>query len=90
MDYFNNAFTTFLGLECVSYIAVKVRKLSDFIKKYLNLCSEYERRSYRFVTSFVWVNYPFNIVPNNSAYSKLINVMRICHMFPNNILYILT
>ncbi len=33
-DYFNNVFTTFLGLERVSCFAVsgRVRKLSEFIK----------------------------------------------------------
>ncbi len=37
MDYFNDALTMFLGLECVSCVAVydRVRKLSDFIKNIL-------------------------------------------------------
>ncbi len=35
MDYFNDVRTTFLGLECVSCIAIRVRKLSDFIKNIL-------------------------------------------------------
>ncbi len=35
MDYFNDVFTTFLGLECVSCIVYRVRKLSDFIKNIL-------------------------------------------------------
>ncbi len=34
MDYFNNVLTTFLGLECGSYI-IKVRKLLDFVKNIL-------------------------------------------------------
>jgi hypothetical protein len=34
MDYFNNAFTTFLGLESGNYVAAYgwFRKLSDFTK----------------------------------------------------------
>jgi len=42
MDYFNYFFTTFLGLESGNSVSVYggVRKLSDFIKKYLHLCSE--------------------------------------------------
>jgi len=33
MDYFNNVFNTFLGLESGNYIAVWwLRKLSDYIK----------------------------------------------------------
>ena len=37
MDYLNNVFTTFLGLESCSYVAVYrgVRKLSDFIENIL-------------------------------------------------------
>ncbi len=39
MDYFNNVLTTFLGLECVSWVAVfagsELRRLSDFIKNIL-------------------------------------------------------
>ncbi len=35
MDYFNDVCTTFLGLECVSCVAIRVRKLSDFIKNIL-------------------------------------------------------
>ncbi len=35
MDYFTGVLTAFLGLELVSYFAVWVRKLSDFIKNIL-------------------------------------------------------
>ncbi len=36
MDYFNNVLTTFLGLECVSSVAVYAgSELSDFIKNIL-------------------------------------------------------
>ncbi len=37
MDYFNDVFTIFLGLECISCMAVygRVRELSDFIKNIL-------------------------------------------------------
>ncbi len=50
MDYFNNVLTTFLGLELlvVAVLSMEGRKLSDLNKKYLNLCSEDERKSYRF------------------------------------------
>jgi len=41
LDYFNNVFNfNFSG-------ANGVRQLLDFIKKYLNLCFEDERKSYR-------------------------------------------
>ncbi len=46
MDYFNDVLTSFLGLEGGSF--VRARKLSDFIKKYRNLYSEDEQRSYGF------------------------------------------
>ncbi len=55
MDYFNDVLTTFLGLECGSCIAIRVRKLSDFIKTYRNLCFKDERRSYRFGKTWGWV-----------------------------------
>ncbi len=50
MTYFNNVFTTFLCLERVSYMLSTQgqKKLPDFIKTYLNLCSEDEWRSYVF------------------------------------------
>ncbi len=52
MDYFNDVFTTFLGPECFSCIAVYARSESlRFHQKYLNLCSEDERRSYGFGTT---------------------------------------
>ncbi len=35
MDYFNDVLTMFLGLECGSYNAVYVSKLSDLIKNIL-------------------------------------------------------
>jgi len=46
-DYFNDVFSTFLGLESGKNVAVygEVRGLSDFIKKTFILCSKYEWRS---------------------------------------------
>ncbi len=43
----------FLDLDRDKYIAVceRVGELSEFIKTYLNLCSEDERRSYGFRTT---------------------------------------
>ncbi len=57
MDYFNDVLITFLCLDCGRTLAVygRVRKLSDFIKIYLNLCSEDEQRSYGFGTTWGWV-----------------------------------
>ncbi len=56
MDYFNNVLTNFLGLERVSCVAVmQGQKALRFNKNYLNLCSEDERRSYRFGTTWGWV-----------------------------------
>ncbi len=56
MDYFNNVLTTFLGLECVSCIAVYGgSESSRNSQKYLHLCSEDERRSYGFGTTWGWV-----------------------------------
>ncbi len=69
MDYFNDVLIAFLGLECVSCIAVYGGSESSRIhKKYLNLCSKDERRSYG-----VWndmrvsncVNYPFKDYESN-------------------------
>ncbi len=50
IDCFTNVLTAFLGLGTFQLhcCQCRVRKLSDFIKKYLNLCSENERRSYGF------------------------------------------
>ncbi len=57
MDYFNDVLTTFLGLERVSYIAVYAgsQKALGYHQKYLHLCSEDERRSNRFGTTWGWV-----------------------------------
>ncbi len=56
MDYFNDVFTTFLGLEPVSCIAVYGGSESSRISsKYLNLCSVDELRSYGFGTTRGWV-----------------------------------
>ncbi len=57
MDYFNGVFTTFLGLECGNSVAVYMQgqKALGFHKKYLNLCSEDERRCYGFGTTWGWV-----------------------------------
>ncbi len=47
MDYFNNVLTTFLGL-LVALLSMQGQnqKALGFLKKYLNLCSEDERRFY--------------------------------------------
>ncbi len=57
MDCFTDVLTTFLGLGTFQLHCSlgRVRKLSDFIKKYLNLCSEDEQRSYGFGTTWGWV-----------------------------------
>ncbi len=56
MDYFNDLFSTFLDLDHVRTLAVygRVCEHSDYIKKYLNLFSEDERRSYGFETTWGW------------------------------------
>ncbi len=47
MDYFNNALTTFLGLEHSSeLLSMEGQKALGFHQKYLNLYSKDERRSY--------------------------------------------
>ncbi len=57
MDYFNYVLSTFLDLDHFRILAVweMVRELSEFIKKYLNLFSEDEQRSYGFETTWGWV-----------------------------------
>ncbi len=57
MDYFNDVLTTFVGLKCVSSLAVYMegQKALGFHQKYLNLCSEDERRLYLFGTTWGWV-----------------------------------
>ncbi len=69
MDYFNNVPATFLGLECGS--SIQCQKAHGLHQKYLNFCSEYERMSYRFGTTwggvindnfYFWVNYPFKMM----------------------------
>ncbi len=56
MDYFNDVLTTFLGVEHGSCIAAYAgSENSDFIKNFLHLCSEDERTSYWFGTTWGWV-----------------------------------
>ncbi len=56
MDYFNDVLTTFLGLEHIIWVAsMEGWKALRFHQKYLNLCSEDERRSCEFGTTWVWV-----------------------------------
>ncbi len=54
MDYFTDVLTAYLDLDRVGILSVygRVRELSVFIKKYLNLCSEDERG---FGTTWRWV-----------------------------------
>ncbi len=53
MDYFNDVLATFLCLDRVRILAVygRVRKLSEFIRN--NLCTEDERRSWRWVINYI-------------------------------------
>ncbi len=67
MDYFNDVLISFLDLERGSPIAVYAGSESSWISsKYLNLCSEDDRRSYGLdwndmrVSNF-WMNYPFKV-----------------------------
>ncbi len=57
MNYFNSVFTTFLGLERGNSVAVYMQgqKALGFHQNYLHLCSEDERRSYRFGTTWGWL-----------------------------------
>ncbi len=56
MDYFTDLFTTFLNLDRVWTLAVYAGSESSQVpSKYLNLCSEDERRSYGFETTSGWV-----------------------------------
>ncbi len=56
MDYFNKILTTFLSLDGVRILAVyRGQKALGSHQKYLNLCSEDERRSYGFGTTWGWV-----------------------------------
>ncbi len=57
MDYFNDVLTMFLDLDRVRILAVygRVKELLGIHHQYLNLCSEDERRSYRFGTTWGWV-----------------------------------
>ncbi len=56
MDYFNDVLNIFLGLEHVSCVVVYGgSECSRISSKNLNLCSEDERRSYRFGTTQRWV-----------------------------------
>ncbi len=56
MDYFNKVLSTFLGLECVSCVAVYADSEDfKFNQKYLHLCSKEERTSYGFWATWGWV-----------------------------------
>ncbi len=62
MDYFNDVLTTNLGLEHGSCVAVYAGSESSWISsKYLNLCSEDERRSWGWVINYAKFRY-HNIV----------------------------
>jgi len=50
MNYINNVFTTFLGLDICNDVAVN-EGTESFHQKYLNLCFEDEQRSYGFGTT---------------------------------------
>ncbi len=55
MDYFDNVFHTFLGLDSVIYLVVNgtvtTHKPPGFHPKYLKLCSEDEQSFYWFGTT---------------------------------------
>ncbi len=56
MDYFNDVLKLhFCALIVVPLLSLKSQKALRFHQKYLNLCSEDERRSYRFGTTWGWV-----------------------------------
>ncbi len=56
MDYFNDVLAMFLSLDRVRILAVyESQRALGFHQKYLNLCSEDERRSYGFGTTWGWV-----------------------------------
>ncbi len=48
MDYFNIVLTTFLGLECLSCVALYGESESSQVSSKISLCSEEEQRSYGF------------------------------------------
>ncbi len=56
MDYFNNVLTTFLGLDVsVTLLSMQGQKALGFHQIYLNSCSDDERMSYGFGTTWGWV-----------------------------------
>ncbi len=56
MDYFTDLLATFLDVDGDNYIAVYGRdRALRMHQKYLNLCSQDERRSYGFGTTWGWV-----------------------------------
>jgi len=55
MDCFNNVLTTFLDLVSVAWLSMKNQKVFRFNQKYLHLCTEDERRSYGFGTTWGWI-----------------------------------
>ncbi len=56
MDYFNISLLCFWALiVVVPLVSMKGQKALRFLQKYLNVCSEDERRSYRFGTTWGWV-----------------------------------
>ncbi len=77
MDYFNISLLCFWALIVVVHlVSMKGQKALRFLQKYLNVCSEDERRSYRFGTTWgwvindnchFWVNYPFKSVVRTSG-----------------------
>ncbi len=75
--------TTFLGLERVICIAVYAnQKALEFHQNYLNLCSEYEQRSFVFGTTWGWViNYRIFILDikyNRFAFAQFVSVTLTC------------
>ncbi len=60
IDYFNNVLTTFLALKVlVVLLSMEGQKALGFHQKYLNLCSEDERRSCHMGVSNYWPNFSF-------------------------------
>jgi len=52
---FNDVFTNFLGSGSCLDCQCRDRKLSEFIKKNLLLCSKDQRKSHRFGTTWRWL-----------------------------------
>ncbi len=89
MDYFNVVFlTTFLDLDIVlgSLLSMEGQRALRIHQKYLNMCSEDERMSYRFGTTEGWVMTEYSFLGELSLKLMLKTVHgdsgRRLHFFP--------